>query len=499
MKRAAWKLLLPRLFAVLLIAGFVPFSYSQQKAKLLDSMFAALQAREQFNGCVLVAEKGQVIYEKAFGYSDFYSKKKLTTNSLFELASVSKAFTAMGIMMLKERGLLDYADEVKKYVPQIPYDGITIRHLLTHTSGLPEYEPLFNQKWDKTRIAANDDIWTLLEIHKPSVNFKPGEQWRYSNTGYALLASVIEKVSGVSYGEYLQRNVFQPLNMERTRVHRRRYQPEPVSDYALGFTFSFAKGGYALPDSIENLKYVYYLDGIVGDGCVNSTVGDLLKWDRALYTDKLVSKETLEEAFTPATLNTGTAAQGPGGAGYGFGWGLENSSDGKIAAHGGGWPGYATLIVRLLDRDQTVIMLSNAESGRPDRNVIDILNNRPFSLPRTPAVIELRQALAHQTMAELSPRIEILLRDTATYRFDEGSINVLGYQLMQANRIDDAIDIFKLNVKLYPKSANVYDSLGEAYMSKGDKELAIANYEKSLQLEPKNEGAVSALKKLKAK
>jgi CubicO group peptidase (beta-lactamase class C family) len=193
----------------------------------------------QFNGTILVAEKGKPIYQQALGYADYNSKRMLNDSSVFELASVSKQFTAMGIMILKDRKLLSYENNIKKYFPQLPYDNITIRNLLTHTSGIPSYEDQFEKNWDRKKIAFNKDIIDMLVQRHDTLFFQPGTKWKYSNTGYALLASIIEKVSGMSYNDFMAVNIFKPLGMNHTFIYNSRRTTKKVPDnYALGFVYS---------------------------------------------------------------------------------------------------------------------------------------------------------------------------------------------------------------------------------------------------------------------
>ena len=328
---------------------------AQNKSLQLDSLYSGLHNKQQFFGNVLIAEKGNIIYQKSFGKANRATSEDLNAESIFELASVSKQFTAMGIMLLKKQGKLSYEDSLRKFFPELPYHNITVRQLLNHTSGLPDYMQLFAQHWDSTKIATNSDMIRLLAKHKPPIRFLPGEKWEYSNTGYALLGSIIEKASGKSFGDYLQQNIFQPLDMKRTRVYRRRYEKKTIPNYAYGYVYDGKKKQFALPDSVnETAAMVFCLDGIVGDGTVNSTVNDLLKWDRALYTEKLVSKNMMNEAFQPGILNDGKKTS------YGFGWGLEDlRGAGKILHHSGGWPGYTTYIERNIEKDKTIIILRN--------------------------------------------------------------------------------------------------------------------------------------------
>ena len=211
-----------QLFFLALLFAFCIGSYAQDRVAQIDSLFAPVTGKPAFNGNVLIAEKGNIIYQKSFGKADLEKNLPLNSESVFELASVSKQFTAMGIMILKKQNKLSYDDSLRKFFPELPYHNITVLQLLQHTSGLPDYMPLFNEHWDSTKIAVNSDIIKLLSQYKPDTLFAPGAKWEYSNTGYALLASIIEKVSGKKFGEFLRKNIFEPLGMKRTQVYCRR-------------------------------------------------------------------------------------------------------------------------------------------------------------------------------------------------------------------------------------------------------------------------------------
>lgn len=334
--------------------------FAQSNVQKIDSFLTAMYADGNLNGNVLIAEKGEVIYKRSFGYANANTKQKLDENSVFELASVSKQFTAMAIAMLHERGKLNYDDAMSEYLPELSaYKNITIRHMLAHTSGIADYMEVMDTVFDKNKIATNDDIIATFAKYNPPMLFEPGTNWEYSNTAYALLGSIIERVSGMSYGDFLKENIFKPLHMDNTLVYKRRYAPEKIEDYAYGYVFSDSLNSFILPDSLDDMKMVIWLDGIVGDGTVNSTVIDLLKWDRALYTDQLVSAESMKEIFTSSEMNDHTLTE------YGFGWFIEdNSVYGAVASHTGGWPGYTTLIDRHIQNDKTIIILLNHESER---------------------------------------------------------------------------------------------------------------------------------------
>ncbi|TCJ14124.1 serine hydrolase [Flaviaesturariibacter flavus] len=360
------------LFAAFLLSTAA--SAQKTKAERLDSLFTALHAAGSFNGNVLIAEDGVPLFERSYGLANLTTGEKLEAGSVFELASVSKQFTATAILLLRETGRLRLDDELGRWIAGLAhYKGVTLRHLLQHTGGLPEYDGLLDSLWtDKQRIVTNDDMIALYTQHRFAPVFAPGARWAYSNTGYALLASVIEKASGMSYGAYLDKSIFRPLGMKHTTVYRRRYeQRRSIPHYAYGYVRDGARG-FVLPDSLARTSYVHYLDGIVGDGTVNSTARDLLTWDAALRSGKLLSAAVQTEAYTPAVLNDGKTYP------YGYGWAIGKSPAGRSVSHSGGWPGYATLIARDLDSRKTIILLKNMEGGGlPVGPVNRILYNLP--------------------------------------------------------------------------------------------------------------------------
>lgn len=197
---------------------------------LIDSFMMAEVSVNHFNGNILVAKKENIIYQKAFGYRNYDTKESLDNNSVFELASISKQFTAMGILLLMEKRKLALSDSLRKFFPQLPYNNIPIQNLLTHTSGLPSYEDEMEMadKWNPKKIASNNDVINFLAREKPSIHFKPGEKWEYSNTAFVLLTSIIEKVSGQTFKEYMEANIFKPLNMQHSRVYNTRRSTKEI-------------------------------------------------------------------------------------------------------------------------------------------------------------------------------------------------------------------------------------------------------------------------------
>ena len=325
----------------------------------------------EFNGCVLIAKNGEIIYEKAFGYCDYTRSERLTTDFQFRLASVSKQFTAMTIMILKERRLLHYDEPVVKYMPDFPYKSVTVRHLLTHTSGLPDYNSLFEKEREseglKKKVVSNKDVYDLLLKYAPQQKFSAGDEYEYSNTGYNVLALLVERISGQSFQGFTAENIFRPLEMSKSYVN----PPNGILNdehRAKGFSLNPDGDGYSARDW-------NYKNGLYGDGGVISTIHDLLLWDIALRSEQLVDNATLDEAFTQVTLNDGSIRE------YGFGWSVIKQDSGTIMAHGGGWLGYTAGIMRDLSTGQTIIQLCNMPSKRLIFSLWDILNGRKAVLP----------------------------------------------------------------------------------------------------------------------
>jgi len=334
----------------------------------LDSIFKKLYDGGGFSGNVLIAKDGQPVYQKSFGFADSVKQIANSPQMRFLLASVSKQFTAVGIVLLKEAGKLDYDDKLVKYLPGLPYEGITIRQLLNHISGVPDYLPLFEQYWDKTKFATNKDMLDMLAQYHPAPIFEPGQKYLYSNTGYALLASVIERVSGMSFIDYMEQHVFIPFGLKHTLVYTRRARPKYVPDCATGYVYEDTIKRFVEPEQHSRWKNELWEDGIYGEDGINSTVGDLLLWDQAIYNRRILSAEDWS-----AILTAGKPADG--NSDYGFGWHLINSQGKSRAAyHTGGWPGFQSYNEQGLDQNYSIIILRNKFSP-PTRVPVELIRS----------------------------------------------------------------------------------------------------------------------------
>jgi CubicO group peptidase (beta-lactamase class C family) len=451
-----------------------PNCLAQTKASKIAALMSSLSERGQFSGSILVAEHGRIIYDRGFGAADIKRNVGFTPNTPVYLASLTKQFTAMAIMMLAERGQLSYADTLSKYFPEFPTyaEKITIRNLLNHTSGIPDYVQLDLERPGLT----NEDVFRTL-IRQPALSFAPGEKYEYSNSNYILLALIVEKVTGQPYNLFLQNKIFVPLGMKHTFVYDRSRQK---TSRAIGYSRFGDVSDYDL------LTY--------GEGGIYSTVADLFKWDQALYTEKLVKRATLNEAFTRGKLNDGSSIS------YGFGWVIADYNGETIYAHAGRYGGFNTYIKRFPNERATIIFLTNHDFKNMSaigNALISILHEQPYTLPKLSIAELLYRTYRTQGIAATVERYRSLKQSAdPAYDFSEAELNELGYELLGMNKTQDAIEILKLNVDAFPSSWNVYDGLGEAFMKNGNKELAIENYKKSLQLNPQNSNAEDMLKKL---
>jgi CubicO group peptidase (beta-lactamase class C family) len=357
--------------AFILILFVFDTTFGQNKAQKLDSLFSELYKSGKFNGNILIAEKGKTIYQNSFGIGNEERQEKLNLNTIFELMSVSKQFTAMGIVLLKEQGKLSYDDPISRYLPSLEkYSDITLRHLMNHTSGLPDYEGLLDSLFDKSTIATNKDVTQLLQRNNIKRLFEPNITYQYSQTGYVLLASIIEVVSKEKYADFMERHIFKPLGMKHTFVHTQRLNPKKIKNYAFGYVQDSLKKN-VLPDALPEFRGVIFHDGVIGGRGIHSTLSNLLIWDRALKNNHLISQKVFDEIYSPAILKNGEKSD------YGFGMKIENLPlNGYILRHTGGSYGYATCFERHLTKDYTIIILQNHDWDyvtMPTEEVRDIL------------------------------------------------------------------------------------------------------------------------------
>lgn len=314
----------------------------------LNTYFVQCEELQICNGTVLVVEDGKPIYRKTMGISGLNTDQKLSSDYQFDIGSITKQFAAAAIMRLRDKGLLSFDDELCTHLPDLPYVGITLRHMLNHTSGLPDAFVYYTQLYREGKInenITNDHLLkVLIDQRIPTVS-EPGEKWAYSNTGYALLTSVVEKVSGMSFDEFLDAEFFTPLNMQNSLVRLPSNETE-IIDRAYGF--KLAADGNLQP--YDQIPFFY----LAGSGGVYSTATDLHIWERALSAGEVVSAESWSEATKPAKLLDGSEYP------YGFGWSLKPSEMAEVrVAHGGHWRGFRAALEMFPSKNRSIIMLTN--------------------------------------------------------------------------------------------------------------------------------------------
>lgn len=358
----------------LIISG-KSFAQKLPVQKRLDSLFTALTAQNQFNGSVLIAEKGKVVYKAGKGYSNETSKELNNSQTVFELASCSKQFLGVAVALLHREGKISYTDDITKHIPELSnFKGVTIYSLLRHTSGIPEYLESFREDWKSNQIANNQDLITYYSSRKDTLEFQPGSRHRYCNTNYAFLATIIERASAKSLNDYLTEKIFKPLNMQRTFVYNRRLSPKKIKNYAYGYVWiknSFEKAIEDDPRVGEMSSY--YMDGIVGSAKINSSVEDMYKWYNALKNNKLLTQQEFDEVLKVSYTDNSKKVN------YGFGFDVSIKDD-KVYSYGhtGSWDGYISLTYHNVEKDRTIIVLNNFDKGvAPYQNIVGILDGVP--------------------------------------------------------------------------------------------------------------------------
>lgn len=354
-----------RSITVLLILIVITVTSFSQTAIKLDSAFTQLYKTNRFNGTVLYAEKGKILYKKAFGVVDHKTNEPLTTASSFNLASVTKQFICMSILMLQEKGHLHIDDAVKKYIPELPYYNITIRNLMTHTSGIPEYFDVFQRYRTPLDTLTNEMMIEQFAQYQPPLDFETGTEWNYCNTNYVLLASIIEHVSKETIKDFINKHIAEPLGMKDTYVYTD-IMPAVPANHVYGFS---EENGKRVLNDLTNM------DGVAGDGNLYSSVEDLFKWDQSLYTEKLVKKTTLAQAFKPVHLKNDSTYP------YGFGWFIDKENE--RYSHTGGWAGFRNIICRDVKNNRTLIVLSSGDNVLGIQTANAFFRNDTVRIPAT--------------------------------------------------------------------------------------------------------------------
>jgi CubicO group peptidase (beta-lactamase class C family) len=461
-------------------------SSNETKAEKIDELVSTYSDYGEFNGSVLVATEGEVIFKKGFGFANMEWDIPNETDTKFRLASVTKQFTAMLILQLASENKLKLHEPIATYLPDYPKKNgkrITVHHLLTHTSGTPRIADFVREKdIERDNYKPSD----LLKIFSEgALDFTPGERFAYSNEGYIILGAIIEEITGLSYEKVLQNRILTPLEMVNTGYdHNRNLLKNRASGYSKAFDGEFVNTSYI------DMSFPY------AAGSMYSTVEDLFLWDQALYTEKLLPKKYRDLIFKIHTSARDEA--------YGYGWfigdvAVGNTNDYVQAnAHGGGIYGFNTRITRIQSNKSLIVLLNNTDSA-PLREMTvginGILNDKPYDFPKKSVANSLFEVIDTEGIEEGITFFNAVKDDNAYYH-DENEMNVASYKFMQSNRLEAAAEVLRLAIVAFPNAFNLYDSYGQILLSLGEKEKAIENYKKSVELNPNNQNGIRVLNEL---
>lgn len=462
---------------------------SREAPKSVKKVEDYLQKLNQigYSGSVLVAWNGEPVISRGFGYSDGELKLRNSPETVFDIGSITKQFTAAAILKLEMQGKLSTEDKISKYFQNVPAgkSSITIHQLLRHSSGLTA-----GVGGDYERITEAEFVEKVLTS---PLRFPVGTRFSYSNAGYSLLALIIEKVFGQSYEQYLYEHLWKPAGMETTGYTRPNFDKNLI---AVGYR---NEDRWGKPTEKEWEKDAPYLH-LKGNGGILSTTGDLFKWDQALLADKVLSREAKEKYYHPALREDET-----GNSIYAYGWDvMKTGRNTRRVWHNGSNNVFHADFYRFIDEGVTIILLTNRwqnsfnDTGRVISKIIFELNYEPvLPVPDNAANRAFTDATIKLALErDLHAAIENYQKRDENINLLEGVIKAKGFALMNERKLNEAIEIFRLNAFAFPRSANVFESLGEAYLEAGKKELAVENYRKSLLLNPENENAREAIKRL---
>lgn len=464
---------------------------SKEKEIKLNKFFDYCYSNNLFNGSVLIKQQGKVLFNKSYGFENPSKKiKKIDENTPFMLASLSKQFTAYIIVELASTKKLKYNDYVHQYLADFPYQNITIRQLLNHTSGLVDYTYIVNPKRneflkafiEKKEILDNNTIYRFFTAKKPPLQFDPGSSFNYSNTGYVILSLIAEKIEDKSFAEIAENLFTKKLKLKNTGVLKPMSQNKIVN----AFKRTILDNKYV----DNNIPPFFYVNG---DGGMYSSTKDISIWLDNLIAFSSNQEDHFKEMIKTPYINEEKLP-------YGFGWFIKSLPfNGHTAlTHSGSFTGYkSSAFVDFKDNTYSIVLSNNSHNINQEINsaIVRILYGQEYKLPQIPVYYELGNLIMEKDISEVKLEYQ-RLKNNKNYNCSENMINKLGYSLIEKNEVDKAIDIFKWNTELNPNSSNVYDSLGEAFLLKGDKAKALSNYKKSVNLDEGNKNAVKIISQL---
>lgn len=457
-------MILSRLIFFILLSTLQLKAFSQHKKDQIRDLMQDAHNVGVFNGNVLVKQFGKQIYLGSFGPAKANSKEMLSRGHRFNIGSIAKEFNAVAIMILKEHNQLSLDDAVSKYIQELPAwaDSIRIRHLLQYTSGIP------NSNWKDIK-GDQDNLNSLKQVTK--LDFKPGSKYAYNNNNVFLQRQIVESISGMSFNDFVRKTILEPLSIKNAII-------DPVA-------------------TDQKIAIAYNSQGIADDmtppisGWTNLNIDDFYRWSEALNTFKLISPASTKELLDPFAPGNQT----------GLGSGMMKDNKFVSHIHDGTARNYQALLISEQDQGLTIILQTNNQQNNLyaiSRSIQNIIQGKPYAKIKRSFLKVFNTAMQQQSSKQiLALYEETKAKDGTSFSFDtEDLLNEVGYDLLSQKKYNDAVEIFAYNTKLFPSSANVFDSLGEAYFRSGDIPKALLNYQKAIKLNPNLGSAIKMVAEL---
>lgn len=456
--------------------------FAQSKEKQVDAFLQRQMQESKIPGMqVAVVQKGKIVFSKAYGIANIQDNVQVDNKTIFAINSCTKAFTGVAIMQLVEEGKLDLSAPISKYIDSLPpqWQPIKIQQLLTHISGLPDILRI----QEPAGMANDAKNWEKL-ITLP-MDFPTGEQFSYNQTNYALLGKVITKLRNKPFVQVFQEKQFDVVGMPNTLFGDSR---DVIPHFAPTYSFRKYIDGYPLAEAKLTNNYAEFQPSRRAGSGLNSTAEEVAKWLIALQEGKLLkTKEAIKTMWSPITFNNGKPTN------WALGWGVNKFRQKHWAVGMSGGGRSAFLVYP--DDDLAVIALTNLGGSAPENWLEELAGFYNAEIPASDPITLLRTELNKRGYDKAPQVIEEIRKKDLSLIPDETELNDWAYRVMGSNP-KDALELFKINVALYPESWNVYDSLGEAFLKTGNKEEAIKMYQKSVDLNPNNKGGKQILERL---
>lgn len=443
---------------------------SEYDLEFIDDLFKDFDG-EKPGASVIVIKNGEIEFAKSYGYADLENNILATPKTNYRIASVTKQFTAMGVMILINQGKLTYQTKLTDIFPEFPRYGkdITVRQLLTHRSGLVKYNRFIEE--DRTQQMLDIDVLNGL-LTTDSTYFQPNTKYAYSNTGYAVLAQIIEKVSGMSFPDFMKKEIFRPLKMRHSTI------------LEIGKEIKHRAYGHIVKGNAITPKDQSLTSAIQGDGGVYASVMDYYQWDKALYSDKLIPQHELDDAFYNYDENGKSQERG-----YGYGWGVNYHKGIKILQHGGSSTGFGSYVIRIPSANLSVAIFTNRNKrgqGLSNRAkaLVSLFSNRKFQMPFE---IVLEMEIDQNGIESGINKYNQIKADTSNYAVTKGGLFSFGISYINKDRNSDALELFLALISDYPDYFGGYYGSAIVYQQAENTEKAIESFEKTIERCSENE------------